>query len=155
MIGKSIRIRLYFCKVNGKTLYSLLTGSQEFVNRKLTSCRQALNFLPTENALLVFSNNQWLRIGLKELFCNYSCPVFYVPLLLFMSLLLCIPFCFASTLALRFPLLCIPSYLLLHNAFFTFRCFNSVCLHLWFTCFTIVGMLLHLCEALEPHTWTC
>lgn len=53
MIGKSIRIRLYFCKVNGKTLYSLLTGSQEFVNRKLTSCRQALNFLLTENALLV------------------------------------------------------------------------------------------------------
>ena len=53
MMGKSIRIRLYFCKVNGKTLYSLLTGSQEFVNRKLTSCRQALNFLLTENALLV------------------------------------------------------------------------------------------------------
>ena len=53
MVGKSIRIRLSFCKVNGKTLYSLLTGSQEFVNRKLTSCRQALNFLPTENVFLV------------------------------------------------------------------------------------------------------
>ena len=53
MIGKSIRIRLSFCKVIGKTLYSLRTGSQEFVNRKLTSCRQALNFLLTENALLV------------------------------------------------------------------------------------------------------
>ena len=53
MIGKSIRIRLYFCKVNGKTLYSLLTGSQEFVNRKLTPCQQTLNFLSTENTLLV------------------------------------------------------------------------------------------------------
>ena len=53
MIGKSIRISLSFCKVNEKTLYSLLTGSQEFVNRKLTPCQQTLNFLSTENALLV------------------------------------------------------------------------------------------------------
>lgn len=37
-MGKSLRIRLSFCKVNGKTLYSPLTGSQEFVNRELTSC---------------------------------------------------------------------------------------------------------------------
>ena len=43
MVGKSIRIRLSFCKVNGKTLYSLLTGS----------CRQTLDFLPTENVFLV------------------------------------------------------------------------------------------------------
>ena len=42
MVGKSIRIRLSFCKVNGKTLYSLLTGSQEFVDKKLTSCKQRI-----------------------------------------------------------------------------------------------------------------
>ena len=38
------------------------------------------------------------------MFCNYSCPVFYVSLLLFMSLLLCISFRFASPSALH-PLL--------------------------------------------------
>ena len=78
------------------------------------------------------------------MFCNYSCPVFYVPLLLFMSLLLCIPFCFASTLALRFPLLCIPSYLLLHNAFFTFRC-GLRASQLWACYFTYVKHMNHIC----------
>jgi len=91
------------------------------------------------------------------LFCNYSCPVFYVSLLLFMSLLLCISFrfaspsalhplllyaslCFASPLTCSYIALSLPSDALIPCAYIC----GLRASQLWTCCFTYVKHLNHI-----------